>query len=393
MGVCGSTRKKEDEVWTRGSFSVKSVSKDEDQPSEDVMDSEAERKKFQAGAGRKRLTLPGNLVGQIDLTKPKGEFQESRENFEETVPSKAVDVLNDISDCHYVALSKKGFIPYDEKVNQDAVLCIERVPHNIPGLDMHFFAALDGHGHFGRDVSQTILQTFPVELEKKLAPFTELEELTDEVVCTLLRDCIDNVHTSLLKTRIPLQHSGTTFCGSLIFDNTIYTLNVGDSQSMMVTRNPNEDYIIHDLNVLHSPDKPLERKRIEENNGVVHKLPGIPSEEAGPYRVWLPDMSGPGLAMSRSLGDTVAHSVGVSHEPTFNIQRIDETCKYVLWASDGVFEFLLTSHVAEVLMTDDTLQEKAKKIVKKAVKLWRRYDSVVDDISVIILQLPGSNQI
>jgi len=387
MGVCGSTRKKEDEIWTRGSFSVKSVSKDDDQPSEDVLDSEAERRKFQAGANRKRLTLKGDLVGKIDLTKPKEESKEQREKYEEQGSGTKGD---DISDCHYVALSKKGFIPYDEKVNQDAVLCIERVPHNIPRLDMHFFAALDGHGHFGRDVSQTILQTFPVELERKLAPFTELEELTNEVVCVLLRECIDTVHTSLLKTRIPLQHSGTTFCGSLIFDNTIYTMNVGDSQSMMVTQNPNdEDYIIHDLNILHSPERPEEKVRIEAANGVVHKLPGIPSEEAGPYRVWLPDMSGPGLAMSRSLGDTVAHSVGVSHEPTFNIQKIDETCKYVLWASDGVFEFLTTADVAEVLMTDNTLQEKAKKIVKQSVKLWRRYDSVVDDISVIILQLPG----
>lgn len=30
----------------------------------------------------------------------------------------------------------------------------------------------------------------------------------------------------------------------------------------------------------------------------------------GPERVWLKDQDIPGLAMSRSLGDTVAHSVG-----------------------------------------------------------------------------------
>lgn len=31
---------------------------------------------------------------------------------------------------------------------------------------------------------------------------------------------------------------------------------------------------------------------------------------SGPSRVWLHDQDIPGLAMSRSLGDTVAHSVG-----------------------------------------------------------------------------------
>ena len=35
----------------------------------------------------------------------------------------------------------------------------------------------------------------------------------------------------------------------------------------------------------------------------------------GPARVWLKDLEVPGLAMSRSLGDYVAQSVGVSPEP------------------------------------------------------------------------------
>ena len=34
----------------------------------------------------------------------------------------------------------------------------------------------------------------------------------------------------------------------------------------------------------------------------------------GPSRVWLKDQELPGLAMSRSLGDGLAHSVGVSCE-------------------------------------------------------------------------------
>lgn len=35
----------------------------------------------------------------------------------------------------------------------------------------------------------------------------------------------------------------------------------------------------------------------------------------GPARVWLQEVDVPGLAMSRSLGDYVAQSVGVSPEP------------------------------------------------------------------------------
>jgi len=35
----------------------------------------------------------------------------------------------------------------------------------------------------------------------------------------------------------------------------------------------------------------------------------------GPYRVWLKTENFPGLAMSRSIGDFVAASVGVISEP------------------------------------------------------------------------------
>lgn len=35
----------------------------------------------------------------------------------------------------------------------------------------------------------------------------------------------------------------------------------------------------------------------------------------GPQRVWLKTENIPGLAMSRSVGDKVAHSVGVSSDP------------------------------------------------------------------------------
>jgi hypothetical protein len=44
----------------------------------------------------------------------------------------------------------------------------------------------------------------------------------------------------------------------------------------------------------------------------------------GPARVWLAHADIPGLAMSRSLGDKVAHSAGVSSEPEiFELQLVE----------------------------------------------------------------------
>ena len=60
----------------------------------------------------------------------------------------------------------------------------------------------------------------------------------------------------------------------------------------------------------------------------------------GPQRVWLKYENVPGLAMSRSFGDEVAHSVGVSSEPEILTEQINKFSKFIVIASAGVWEFL-----------------------------------------------------
>ena len=51
-------------------------------------------------------------------------------------------------------------------------------------------------------------------------------------------------------------------------------------------------------------------------------LPGPPNEDLGPMRVWLTEVDVPGLAMSRSVGDKVAKTVGVTAVPEIQKHRI-----------------------------------------------------------------------
>lgn len=44
--------------------------------------------------------------------------------------------------------------------------------------------------------------------------------------------------------------------------------------------------------------------------------------------------------MTRSFGDRVAHSVGVSHEAEVKEFLLNEEDKFIVIASDGVWEFL-----------------------------------------------------
>mmetsp|Transcript_36843 Transcript_36843/g.36473 ORF Transcript_36843/g.36473 Transcript_36843/m.36473 type:complete len:103 (-) Transcript_36843:217-525(-) len=62
----------------------------------------------------------------------------------------------------------------------------------------------------------------------------------------------------------------------------------------------------------HKPDLPKEYERITQKyKGRVLSYQDDEGNPVGPARVWLREKNVPGLAMSRSIGDIVAHSVGV----------------------------------------------------------------------------------
>lgn len=65
----------------------------------------------------------------------------------------------------------------------------------------------------------------------------------------------------------------------------------------------------------HKPSLPHEKKRVEQSGGRVEPILGPQGQWLGPDRVWMKNEDTPGLAMSRSLGDGLAHSLGVSSEP------------------------------------------------------------------------------
>jgi len=72
----------------------------------------------------------------------------------------------------------------------------------------------------------------------------------------------------------------------------------------MCSFSPKSGIKITQLSRDHKPDVPEEAARIKKTGGRVHSYKGPFGESLGPERVWLANEDTPGLAMSRSLGDT-----------------------------------------------------------------------------------------
>ena len=64
--------------------------------------------------------------------------------------------------------------------------------------------------------------------------------------------------------------------------------------------------------------------------------------------MWANSM-GPGLAMSRSLGDTLAHSVGVTYQPEIWESTVSDP---ILLATDGVWDAMNINEIQEMSVED-----------------------------------------
>jgi serine/threonine protein phosphatase PrpC len=157
-----------------------------------------------------------------------------------------------------------------------------------------------------------------------------------------LVDVIADVEREALNdASIDSKLSGTTLTIAVIRGNMLTTANVGDSRIVLGTVNPLTGKLMAErLTVDHKPDLPLENHRILNSGGRVFSIEyddGI----VGPPRVWLANLKLPGLAMSRSLCDKIAHMAGVSSEPDILERTLSENndCLLIL-ATDGLWEFM-----------------------------------------------------
>lgn len=73
-------------------------------------------------------------------------------------------------------------------------------------------------------------------------------------------------------------------------------------------------------------------------------------------RIWNKKLTHPGLAMSRSLGDVIAHKLGCSHVPEVEQYDLKGDEKSIIVASDGVWELLTNEEVAFMMDFSDDPQ-------------------------------------
>ena len=91
------------------------------------------------------------------------------------------------------------------------------------------------------------------------------------------------------------------------------------------------------------------------------------------------------------LGDHVAEKIGVSAEPEILERTLESSTKYIVIASDGVFEFLPSQSVMDMVTSHEDIHDAALEIVLESYRLWLQFETRTDDITIIIMKLDWDN--
>jgi len=235
------------------------------------------------------------------------------------------------------------------------------------------YGVFDGHG--GDQVSDILKYLIPIYLSEYVFNDSNVEQnITQKIKNTFI-----NIE-AIIRKNVKSNSVGSTACVVVKYNNTLYTINLGDSRAVILqtdtTQTPQSTTISLETKD-HKPDK--EKKRISKNKGYV-KFDGRTHRVNG------------NLALSRAFGDfylkynNIDGFYGpVSIEPDIYVTPMLDNYNYtIIIASDGLWDVFTSKNVLSIynLSKEHTFDNISKLIGLAAYKKGSS-----DNITVLTAEL------
>lgn len=251
--------------------------------------------------------------------------------------------------------------------NQDSYFDVSRDESRLIGV-------CDGHGPKGHHVSQFIVERLPAILYRKVA--LKATPSTSAALIEAYAGCAQLLSDSSIDTT----QSGSTCLSLLIVEQTLLCASVGDSRAV-VGRKICGIWGVYQLSWDHTADNCLETARITECGGEVTP----PKKSRLKHnRIYLKDTLVPGLSLTRSLGDSIAASIGVTAEPDIEVLTLSNYDKFVLVGTRGLWEVMDSIEAVRIVgeIYEREPETVPERLVQEAQRRWRARGQLVDDVTV-----------
>jgi len=280
------------------------------------------------------------------------------------------------------AYSVHGYNGGSPKENQDRGCFVQNFAGN-PAQTM--LLVCDGHGPAGAEASEGIVTTFLGRVAQDPV-LHDCRASGKDAIAKQLEEIIYESETQVFIQKTEGAKSGTTFTMVIICgDDLAFTANVGDSRSAIALQENLGKFVAHDLTEDHAAaTSPRERQRIKNAGGRLSKM-------GGNFRVMSPGGEC-ALAPTRSVGDLAFDRAVVISKPEVTEVKLTPEHRYLVTASDGLWEFMDGQMVIDYLSRSQDISSASLELVKLAQSDWfRNCGGYCDDISLVCCTLPLSS--
>ncbi|CAM9234569.1 unnamed protein product [Choristocarpus tenellus] len=304
------------------------------------------------------------------------------------------------------------------KINQDRACVVHPF---MASESCALVCVFDGHGERGDMVSNFAMNELPPRLAAHPCCFTDPEKALSEVFVEVDKALVEAAKEGEPVFRQERSAVGTTAVVALFRDGKLWVANAGDSRAVIATKiatslgqgpragagegedreggeGDGRDEVLEAvaLSVDHNPDLDEELERICSSGGFVSP----PPEPGLSARVWLDrDMTQVGLAMSRSIGDHAVKRAGVIATPEVTLRELQPEDRFIIMASDGVWEFMDNQEVVDLTQSElyfggkNNAAHACRAIISAAAGRWRDNEGAYrDDISCVVISLAALPQ-
>jgi len=231
------------------------------------------------------------------------------------------------------------------------------------GDNIKYFAVYDGHGTKGKEASNMLKYEVHKKLVKDRQKVIKMQKKKKkEQVEKYFKEMFKNIQKKYDNRSNDYELSGTCAICVLIIEFRMYAINLGDSRAVIGYKKGGKKVAL-EMSIDHKPTRDDETKRIIEKGGEVS------DKVAGVSRVFKKNDELPGLAVSRSLGDIVAHECGVISEPEIIEKEIDPDDCFVVIGSDGIWDSMSSTEVVGFIF--DKMEGKKELVAKILVEECR----------------------
>ena len=318
-----------------------------------------------------------NIESQIKENTNNLKKENNKDNKNKNKVNKKIYKIESLSQVGY---SGPGILKY----NQDNFFVYKNLNDENNVL---FIGVCDGHGLVGHDVSKYLINNLPKNLNTELKKTNKYISHRETLYSTMKKVFV-NTNKDLCKNpNIDTQFSGSTCVTIILTKNKIISGNAGDSRAVM-GRKINGEWKSIDLSHDQKPNNPGEKERILAHGGRIEAYKDENGGDFGPPRVWLKYEDVPGLAMSRSFGDEVAHLVGVITDPEILEYYLCKEDKFIILGSDGLWEFVNSQECVEIVKDfylDKNVEGGLKFLLNESSKRWIKEEEVIDDITAVLI--------